>query len=130
VEIRVLEPLEVVGDDGQVLDVGGPRPQALLIALALAGGHPVPADQLLDEVWRGEPATDRNRLQVHISRLRRTLGGDRISTRAGGYALAVEAGALDADQFDHLAAEGRTALQREDAARAAELLRAHRVRTR
>jgi predicted ATPase/DNA-binding SARP family transcriptional activator/tetratricopeptide (TPR) repeat protein len=123
VEIRVLGPLEVVGDDGQVLDVGGPRPQALLIALALAGGHPVPADQLLDEVWRGEPATDRNRLQVHISRLRRTLGGDCISTRAGGYALAVQAGALDADQFEHLAAEGRTALQREDAARAAELLR-------
>jgi len=123
VEIRVLGPLEVVGDNGQVIDVGGPRPRALLIALALAGGHPVPADQLLDQVWRGEQAMDRNRLQVHISRLRRTLGGDCISTRAGGYALAVQAGVLDADQFERLAAEGRAALQREDAARAAELLR-------
>jgi hypothetical protein len=47
---------------------------------------------------------DRNRLQVHISRLRRTLGGDCISTRAGGYALAVQAGTLDADQFERLAA--------------------------
>jgi predicted ATPase/DNA-binding SARP family transcriptional activator len=105
------------------MDVGGPRPRALLIALALAGGHPVPADQLLDQVWRGDQAMDRNRLQVHISRLRRTLGGDCISTRAGGYALAVQAGALDADQFESLAAEGRVALHREEAVRAADLLR-------
>jgi predicted ATPase/DNA-binding SARP family transcriptional activator/tetratricopeptide (TPR) repeat protein len=122
-EIRVLGPLEVVGDDGQVLDIGGPRPRALLVALALAGGHPVPADQLLDQVWRGEESPDRNRLQVHISRLRRTLGGDRISTRVGGYALEIQAEALDADRFEHLAAEGHAALQREDASRAAELLR-------
>jgi predicted ATPase/DNA-binding SARP family transcriptional activator/tetratricopeptide (TPR) repeat protein len=123
VEIRVLGPLEVVGDDGQVMDVGGPRPRALLIALALAGGHPVPADQLLDQVWQGEQAMDRNRLQVHISRLRRTLGGDCITTRGGGYALAAQAGALDADQFERLAAQARAALQREDAATAAGLLR-------
>jgi predicted ATPase/DNA-binding SARP family transcriptional activator len=123
VEIRVLGPLEVVGDDGHVMDVGGPRPRALLIALALAGGYPVPADQLLDQVWRDEQPMDRNRLQVHISRLRRTLGGDHISTQAGGYALAVPAGALDADQFERLAADGCAALKREDAATAADLLR-------
>jgi predicted ATPase/DNA-binding SARP family transcriptional activator len=123
VEIRILGPLEVVGDDGQVMDVGGPRPRALLIALALAGGHPVSVDQLLDQVWQGERAMDRNRLQVHISRLRRTLGAECISTRAGGYALAVQAGVLDADQFERLAAAGRAALKLQDAATAAELLR-------
>ena len=122
-EIRVLGPLEVVGDDGQVVDVGGPRPRALLVALALAGGHHILADQLLDQVWPGEQAMDRNRLQVHISRLRRTLGGDCISTQAGGYALSGRAAALDADDFERLAADGRAALQQGDAARAAELLR-------
>ncbi len=53
-EIRVLGPLEVVTDDGQLVDVGGQLPQALLVALALAAGQPVSADQLLDLVWPGQ----------------------------------------------------------------------------
>jgi predicted ATPase/DNA-binding SARP family transcriptional activator len=123
VELRVLGPFELVGDDGRVLDVGGVRPQALLVALALAGGHPVAADQLLDQVWPGEEFPDRNRLQVQISRLRRALGADRISSRGGGYALELPASALDATRFDHLVAEGRAALQRPDPVAAASLLR-------
>jgi predicted ATPase/DNA-binding SARP family transcriptional activator/tetratricopeptide (TPR) repeat protein len=122
VEVRVLGPFEVAGDDGEVIDVGGPRPRALLAALALAGGRLVPADQLLDEVWHGEELDGRNRLQVHISRLRRVLGGDRILTKSGGYALQIPAGALDADRFDAMAARGRAALHREDAAEAARQL--------
>ena len=122
-EIRVLGPFELVGDDGQLVDVGGNLPQALLVALALAEGRLVPADQLLDQVWPGERLGDRNRLQVHISRLRKTLGSDRILTRAGGYSLKVPAGALDATRFGQLAAAGRAALQRQDAAGAGRLLR-------
>ena len=53
-EIRVLGPFEIVTDDGQLMDVGGHLPQALLVVLALAEGRPVPADQLLDQVWRAE----------------------------------------------------------------------------
>jgi predicted ATPase/DNA-binding SARP family transcriptional activator/tetratricopeptide (TPR) repeat protein len=122
-EIRLLGPFELVTDDGQLMDVGGHLPQALLVALALAEGHLVPADQLLDQVWPGEGLGDRNRLQVHISRLRKVLGSDRIVTRSGGYSLKIPAGALDAVQFDQLAAGGRAALQRQDAAEAARLLR-------
>ena len=122
-EIRVLGPFELVGDDGQLVDVGGHLPQALLVALALAEGRPVPADQLLDQVWPGEGPGDRNRLQVHISRLRKMLGSDRILTRAGGYSLQIPAGALDATRFGQLAAAGRAALQRQDAAGAGRLLR-------
>ena len=47
-EIRVLGPFELVTDDGQVMDVGGHLARALLVALALAEGHRVPTDQLLD----------------------------------------------------------------------------------
>jgi predicted ATPase/DNA-binding SARP family transcriptional activator len=122
-EIRVLGPFEMVTDDGQLVDVGGHLPQALLVALALAEGRLVPADQLLDQVWPGEGLGDRNRLQVHISRLRKVLGSDRILTRAGGYSLKIPAGALDAARFDQLAADGRAALRRQDAAEAGRLLR-------
>ena len=83
----------------------------------------VPADRLLDQVWAGEEFPDRNRLQVHVSRLRQVLGSDCISTRAGGYALETPAGVLDADRFEELAAQGRAALRREDGPAAARLLR-------
>jgi predicted ATPase/DNA-binding SARP family transcriptional activator/tetratricopeptide (TPR) repeat protein len=122
-EIRVLGPFEMVGDDGQLMDVGGHLPQALLVVLALAEGRLVPADQLLDQVWPGAGIADRNRLQVHISRLRKMLGSDRILTRAGGYCLKIPAGGVDAARFGQLATDGRAALRRQDAAGAARLLR-------
>jgi hypothetical protein len=55
------------------------------ITPAVAEGHRVPADQLLDQVWPGEVLGDRNRLQVHISRLRKVLGSERILSHAGSY---------------------------------------------
>ena len=51
------------------------------------------------------------------------LGSDRILTRGGSYSLAVPAGALDAARFGQLAADGRSALQRQDPAEARRLLR-------
>lgn len=123
-EIRVLGPFEMVSDDGQLIDVGGHLPQAVLVALALAEGHPVPADQLLDQVWPDQAAGDRNRLHVHVSRLRKALGSDCIRTLADSYSLAIPGDALDAARFDQLVAEGRTALQRQDAGEAMRLLRA------
>jgi predicted ATPase/DNA-binding SARP family transcriptional activator len=122
VELRILGPFEVVDDDGRVVDVGGARPQALLVALALAGGHPVSADQLLDQLWPGADFPARNRLQVHVSRLRKVLGGNCIVSRAGGYTL-VPPGTLDADRFEDLAARGRAALRLQDAFTATRLLR-------
>ena len=122
-EVRILGPLEVLDDDGAPVDVGGPRPQTLLIDLALAQGHPVPADQLLEDVWSGERIPARNNLQVHVSRLRRALGEERIATRGGGYALDIPRDALDATRFDRLSAEGRAALRSGDAETAANVLR-------
>ncbi len=122
-EVRILGPLEVLDDDGAAVDVGGSRPRTLLLDLALADGHVVPADRLLEDVWSGEHTPARNGLQVHVSRLRRALGEDRIATRGGGYALDLPRDALDAARFDGLAAEGRAALRAGDAEAAATLLR-------
>jgi DNA-binding SARP family transcriptional activator len=123
VELRILGPLEVLDDDGAPVDVGGPRPRTLLIDLALAQGHAVPAEQLIEDVWSGEHISARNNLQVHVSRLRRALGEDRIATRGGGYALDLPRDALDAARFDRLSAEGRAALHAGDAEAAASLFR-------
>ncbi len=95
-EVRILGPLEVLDDDGAPVDVGGSRPWTLLVDLALAEGHVVSTDQLLEDVWSGERIPARNNLQVHVSRLRRALGDHRIATRGGGYALDLPRDALDA----------------------------------
>ncbi len=121
-ELRILGPLEVLGDDGQPLDVGGARPRAILVDLALGPGRTIPTDQLLEDVWSGmQPA--RNNLQVHIARLRRVLGDDRIVTRNRGYALDIPPDAIDAHRFDQLAHAGHDALQHGDPAEAADVLR-------
>ena len=49
-EIRVLGPFEVVVG-GHRIDVGGPRPRALLAVLASAGGRPVGVPTLVDQLW-------------------------------------------------------------------------------
>jgi predicted ATPase/DNA-binding SARP family transcriptional activator len=51
------------------------------------------------------PASGRSALQVHVHALRKTLGADRIVTRAPGYLVRVEADELDAARFDRLVAE-------------------------
>lgn len=122
-EIRVLGPLEVTSGDGRPVVVGGQLPGAVLASLALVEGHPVPAGRLPAQVWPEDAPDGRNRLQVHISRLRRLLGGDAITTEAGGYCLRLPPGALDAARFSRLAAEGHAAPQGQDPASAARLLR-------
>ncbi len=122
VELRILGPLEVLDDAGHPLDIGGNRARAVLVDLALAPGRTIPAEQLLEDVWRGEQPA-KNNLQVHIARLRRVLGDDSIRTRNGGYALDVAPGIVDAHRFGELASAGRVALRAGNAAEAAETLR-------
>ena len=89
----------------------------------MARGGSRSADQLLEDVWSGESIPARNNLQVHVSRLRRALGEERIATRGGGYALELSEDALDAARFERLVSEGRAALQAGAAADAAEAFR-------
>jgi DNA-binding SARP family transcriptional activator len=96
-EFRILGSLEVVGDDGGALSVGGRRARMLLAALLLEPNRPVSVDRLLDAVWAGSPpASGAGALQVHVHALRRVLGSERIVTRAPGYAVVVQEGELDA----------------------------------
>ena len=119
-EFRILGPLEVVGDDGALLPIGGRRARVLLAVLLLEPNRTVSVDRLLDAVWAGSPPASRaGALQVHVHTLRRGLGAQRIVTRPPGYAVVVEEGELDADRFAALVREAATA----EPGRAAHLLR-------
>ena len=87
-EFRLLGPLEVIGDDGEPIALGGPRPRALLTLLLLHPNEVVSVDRLVDGVWgEAPPASAQNALQVHVHALRGALGPD--LTRAPGYRVSV-----------------------------------------
>ena len=120
---RVLGSFEVVVD-GQQLDLGGRKPAGLLALLVLRANEVVPTDSLVDELWDGDPPrTARKSLQVHVSRLRRTLGEGVLETKARGYVLNAEPSQVDANVFEQLVEEGRAALRSDDPGTAARLLR-------
>ena len=106
-EFRLLGPLEVIGDDGASIPLGGARPRALLAQLLLNANEVVSTDRLIDGIWGEQPpASAASALQVHVHALRRTIGADRIVTRPPGYLVRVDADELDVDRFARLVADG------------------------
>jgi predicted ATPase/DNA-binding winged helix-turn-helix (wHTH) protein len=74
--------------NGEELPVGA-RAFDILTVLARAAGRPVSKNELMSAVWP-QSVVEENNLQVHLSNLRKTLGGDRdlIVTLPGrGYKL-------------------------------------------
>src|SRR5271170_7300947 len=122
VRFRILGPLEVwTGQDWS--GIGAPKWRALLAALLLNPGQAVSTDRLAAELW-GDAPPDRatNLVSVYVLRLRRALGdpeGRVLTTRAPGYQLLLGPGDLDAECFETLAGQGRTALADGDPRRAA-----------
>jgi len=108
VEFRVLGPLEIVGDDGRVVELPAAKVRALLVRLLLDRNRVVPADVLVDDLWGEQPPpTAAKTLQVYVSQLRKALGGERVDTQHGGYRLRADAGEVDVDEFEQLVADGR-----------------------
>ncbi|KDN18738.1 hypothetical protein DV20_29550 [Amycolatopsis rifamycinica] len=100
---------------GQPLDVGTPRRQAVLAALAVDAGRPVPIETLIDRVWGENPPEEaRNVLYSHLSRIRRLL--DRVTELTGipaavtrktaGYVLEIDPDVVDLHRFAHLVEQG------------------------
>ncbi|MFD7260749.1 BTAD domain-containing putative transcriptional regulator [Streptomyces sp. NPDC059874] len=116
---------EARDETGAPLPIGGARLRALLAALALRAGGPVPVAVLVDEVWGDDPPLDATAaLQALVARLRRALGGrDTVHTDpAGGYRLAADRDDIDLHRFTRLAARGAQELAA-DPATAARTLR-------
>ena len=106
-EFRLLGDLEVV-EGGKRLPLGGRKQRALLAALLLDANRVVPADALIEALW-GEAASTKAPANLHslVSRLRRTLGAERIERHAGGYLLRVLESEVDLQRFERLRAEAR-----------------------
>jgi DNA-binding SARP family transcriptional activator/uncharacterized protein (DUF2384 family) len=131
VEFRVLGPLEVLGDDGSQLALGGPKQRALLAVLVIAAGRVVSTDRLMDDLWGDDlPDTALNTIQVYVSQLRKILGAGRardeqpLRTQKPGYVLDIDEEQTDLGRFRRLCEEGRSAMTAGDPATAAITLRA------
>jgi len=111
-EFRVLGPLEVWHERGEV-SLGGTKVRALLVMLLLHPNEVVPTDRLIDDLW-GEDSPERAAaaLRVNVSRLRKTLPQDVLTTRSPGYVLRVGPDELDLHRFERLVDEGRSLLAR------------------
>jgi predicted ATPase/DNA-binding SARP family transcriptional activator len=131
--VRLLGPLEVSFGPHPVA-VGGPQPRALLSLLALSPGSLLQMPYLVRELWDGDPpAGATNTIQVYVSRLRRALAQppgpgrpaqQRVQPLQGqqnGYLLELGTTATDVQQFEQLTAQGQAAMDRGDAAAAAQL---------
>ena len=123
-DFRVLGPLEAFGERGK-LELGGPKPRAVLGVLLLHANEPVSAERLAIAL-EGEDAgpSAPKRVQVHVSRLRKALGEGEILTREpAGYRLRVRPGELDAERFERLFEDGHRALALGQTEHAATVLR-------
>ena len=125
--VGILGPLEVRDAAGQPAPLAGPRLRALLIRLAVAGGHAVTVDRLAGDLWPDErpedhPADPANALQALVSRLRQAAGRDLVEYASGSYRLAIDPSEIDAVAFEYLATRGRAAIGAGDPSHAAPLL--------
>ena len=105
----LLGPLEAYRN-GVEVELGPRKQRAVLALLLLNANRVVPTERLIDDLWgESPPSTARAALQVYIAGLRKALANDgaKLRTRAPGYVLELEPGALDVDRFVQLRAAAR-----------------------
>ena len=108
-EFRLLGPLEV-SERERLVALGGLKQRSLLAILLLHANELVSTDRLHAELWGdAAPVTAAKSIQVYVSRLRKELGADRLTTRAPGYVLHVDASEFDVARFQRLREEARRA---------------------
>ncbi|MBS2531667.1 tetratricopeptide repeat protein [Catenulispora sp. NF23] len=94
IQYSLLGPL-TARRDGQMLELGWARQQAVLAVLLLELNRPVPVDRIIDAVWGvDQPRDARNALQTYVSRLRKILQPDWSAGDAGGVLLSTRNGYL------------------------------------
>lgn len=119
---KILGLLEV-GDESHVLSLPRGKERALLAVLLIHANEPVSTDRLIDELWGERPPEHAAKtVQVYVSRLRKTLGPERVTTTPAGYVIQASENEVDSREFERLAREGREAFEADDAKRAERLL--------
>ena len=116
VRFGVLGQLAVSTEDGRPVRIPEAKVRALLAALLVHQGHPVPVRRLLDDLWGADlPGNPTNTLQTKVSQLRKALeeaqpgGRQLVVHQGGGYALHVEPDSVDVHRFRSLVDGARAA---------------------
>ncbi|GGQ76119.1 hypothetical protein GCM10010166_52890 [Couchioplanes caeruleus subsp. azureus] len=133
----MLGPLQVTIGQAAVMPSAA-KPRKVLAMLALHANEMVPVPALFEELWGDAvPRKASTTLQTYILQLRNLIAPalsrdpatagldakDVIATQPGGYLLHVPQPAVDAGEFERLAAVGHRAHERGDFPRAAQLFR-------
>ncbi|MFS8105171.1 winged helix-turn-helix domain-containing protein [Lentzea alba] len=88
--IGLLGGVRATTGDGEPIDIGSPRSQTVLAALALSAGTPLPVARLIDLVWADSPPANAEKaLQWHVAQLRKSLGASAIVRVGAAYRLDV-----------------------------------------
>lgn len=107
VHIRLLGGVEAVTDEGDSIDVGPAKCQAVLASLALSVGSAVPVSRLVELVWGHDPPRTADKtLQSYVTRLRKGLGPDSIERIGAAYRLAVDPASVDVQRFQRRLSAG------------------------
>jgi DNA-binding SARP family transcriptional activator len=122
---RILGQLEVLSPEGWTV-ISAAKWRSLLACLLVRPGQLVSTESLIFELWGDTPPGKANNLvSIYVHRLKKVIGdteGKMLLYRAHGYMLRVEPDDLDIQQFEALAAEGRSALAARQDEQAAALL--------
>ncbi|MFC3995253.1 BTAD domain-containing putative transcriptional regulator [Nocardiopsis sediminis] len=114
----VLGPLRVHAGE-RAVELNAVKPRMLLATLLLDADRVVPLDTIVEALWPQRPPRSAvANVRTYASALRSALGGDRLRSEVGGYAIRVEPGELDLHTFDDLvrrAAAARGAGRHEEA---------------
>ncbi|GAA0628192.1 hypothetical protein HPO96_36340 [Kribbella sandramycini] len=107
VRFELLGPLRARRGSAEI-DLGPARQQAVLAALLLAANDPLPATEIVDQVWGSDPPENgANVVQKYVAGLRRVLEPERTPRAAAqtltltptGYRLTVSPGGSDLGEF-------------------------------
>lgn len=123
VDIRLLGHLETSSPGGIPLPIPGERQRALLAHLAISFPRSVTSHRLIEDLWSEAEERDESHLQVVVSRLRRAIGSDLVTTVPGGYRLDVPTGTIDVVRFHQHTRRGRQLLTLGHPGQAAEAFR-------
>lgn len=96
---------------GRPVDLGPAQQRAVLAALLVDAGRPVPLEELAARVWDRPPKGARSALYAHVSRLRGLLASAAskhigLERQGAGYTLHMPRGCVDILRFQDLVKEG------------------------
>jgi DNA-binding SARP family transcriptional activator len=113
VQFRVLGPVEIETDRGQVVTPSRRQHRLLLAVLLLEVGRVVPAHRLADLLWEDDPPEQARRaIYSHVARVRAILAdagadasGIALISHGDGYQINVQPDAVDVHRFRSLVEE-------------------------